>query len=298
MPSSKSPVIIVGYNRFDYFTQVIDSVKHQLDGRKVHLLLDLPEDGNTYEQDRHSDYAQKHLSNLTIYLNSAHRGCNYNMVKARQIMFEEFEYERAFILEDDMVAGPGAFDFLENMMDWTDANYSNVGVVQGWAGRDAKDYTQDPFELKYGNSIHHWFFLQSKESWLKISELMKEYVDLFFTEYPYKTQQNYYNCLVWRNTKISNMIINKDNYPKDGFPEDQTFGWKEIEGNNIIHDSVTAAFFFLTNQAKVVPVIGRNKIIGERGEHFNPQHFKRKGLKDWNLYSHELDATQKEFTVH
>ena len=70
---------------------------------------------------------------------------------------------------------------------------------------------------------------------------------------------------------------------------------KTINSNNPIHDSITQAFLFATNQVRLAPLIGIGKPLGAKGTHFTPEYFYKKGLENWNMQDLE---PQKEYKYY
>ena len=268
--TKKTGIALVGYNRLNYFKQVVDSLAPQVGDRSVFVFLDIGQNPDYDIQNEHANYAKEKLP-CKVIKHAKHLGCNASMVFARQFMFEYKRFPQAFILGDDVALSPNYLYYCESLMKWAKNNLSyKVGVVQGW--NKCKDLGKDESGVEH-TLAHHWQFLQTYESWIQIAPLMREYIDRFFTQSDYNNPQNLRKVLMWRNQKLLGMnALTIKKFPKC---EHEI---KTINSNNPIHDSITQAFLFATNQVRLAPLIGIGKPLGAKGTHFTPEYFYKKGL--------------------
>ncbi len=297
---NKTAICIVTAQRPKYFEQVLQSVEGQIGDRDVFVFIDFPESKFSPSiQQKNIDLSKKYLpeNQTTLIVQQSNAGCGKSMVKAREWVFDHLLYGRAFIMEDDLVLSTGYFDLCENLMNWTDKNYSNVGMTQGWGEQGVKRLAE-PFDV-YACYDHFWSYLINRNCWIQLKPFFTQFMEMFMRNIPTYAHRNHQAIMQWKHNIIQQMTPNKQNFLNQGspggFPDNDEMGQRKSIMQTSGQDSVNLLGLYYTNQVRVAPVKGRSSPIGEYGIHFNPQVFARKGFDKWKMFQHPDDSTNKEF---
>ena len=294
-------VCLIGAIRTDYFRQVVDSLASQVGDRAVYAFLDVPPDGNRIYQDEQEGYFLNSIPNGHVVRQESHCGLGKQMIFARQYAFDYKKHKRAFVLEDDLVLSEGYLDFCENLMDWTDRNYDNVGIVQGWSERGhnlANSSGIGPFEVAACYD-HFWGYLINQDCWQKIKPLLEVYLYTFLYDIPIYAHRDHRGIMQWKGNVIQSMQGVREIYKEHNkmpFLDDDKIGREKTCSTVTGQDAVTLMSTYMNNIVRVAPVLGRGTYIGVDGEHYNRSIFDNFGFNDWTEYSTRDDATNKEFS--
>ena len=150
-------VTVIGCNRLEYFKRTVGSILPQIDGRKLIFVLDKHPKHKNSQSDHIKFIEGLEYTNISIWPNQKPRGLGKTMIKARDVSFYEEGFDRAFIVEDDLVLGASYLDHTEKMMDWAETIAPNVAMCQSYQDKESTD---DPniVEVGYG---HFWGYLQN-----------------------------------------------------------------------------------------------------------------------------------------
>lgn len=301
--NDKTAISICAANRPEYFTQAIDSIYKQIDNRPTYVFLDITPDKNTKMQDEQANYALDKIPSAHIIKHQSHMGCGKNLIFAREYVFSYLRVARSFIIEDDFKLTPGYLDLCENMMDWTDKNYDNVGIVQAWgelAGKQKDRYLENkysPFDVTACYS-HWWSYLMSRKCWMQIRNLVTSFMEIFLCNIPTYGHRNHEAIMQWKHSIIQQLTPHKQQLKQNcqrPFSDDDKTGTRKAAMYVTGQDGITLMSLYMTNQIRVCPVLGRGKYIGVTGQHYNESVYNKHGFNDWKEYSTPEDATNKDF---
>lgn len=141
----KTAILLIAYKKFDILDQVIDAL-----AKNKHYDLIVNFDYHN-ELDQYEKIKAKILSyfpNANVSMRSKNFGVNLNVICSIHDAFYKHGYDRIFYIEDDVYCNPTCLETLENLMNWTDANLDNVGMVQSWNYNILnKEYSTKYYEL-------------------------------------------------------------------------------------------------------------------------------------------------------
>lgn len=226
-------------------------------------------------------------------------GCGKNMIGARRTLFEEGGYERAFIFEDDLVVSPHYLGICQALLDWSEARFRDIGVVQAynpcWLPAAEKVCRLD--EVQVGNP-HWWGYLMPRRTWDAIRDTLKEYEQRFL--------QGEYECRDsraikrWAREKIERkyaLVGGPDNLFRSErcFPESWTYR-KYFDGPFCTsQDSMTVLAMTLAGLQKLVTTVNRAQPIGSTGLHFFVERFVEDRFHEMRLDVFPSDASRTSF---
>jgi hypothetical protein len=112
----KTPIVLIAFNRPNYFYQTCQSIAQEAKDREVYLFLDGPKNQNdvfnintvkwTFTNFFPSGYLHESQSNI---------GIAFNTKKAREVVFEK--HKRAIFIEDDLVLEERSEDEIKELKD-------------------------------------------------------------------------------------------------------------------------------------------------------------------------------------
>ena len=110
----KTAILLLGFNRVDYFSQTLGSLQaneaaHQCD---LHIYLD---GGEKAEQDEIVALVKAStFDNVNYVLRDSNWGIGKHLIDARRTLFDELNYDRIILLEDDMILAPS---YIQTVLD-------------------------------------------------------------------------------------------------------------------------------------------------------------------------------------
>jgi hypothetical protein len=172
----KTAILLIAYKKFDILNQVIDAL-----AKNKHYDLIVNFD-NHDELDQYELIKNKILSyfpNAIISMRPKKFGVNLNIICSIYDAFYTYGYDRIFYIEDDIYCNPTCLETLEDLMNWTDKNLDNVGMVQSW--------NYNIVDPKYTSNYYHLHGLTD----LNYSESCS-----FSDNEVAYTYQNFWGCLI------------------------------------------------------------------------------------------------------
>ena len=273
--NSTTAIVLIGYNRPNYFKEVVDSLAPQVSDKPVYLFLDKPqEEGQTPMMAEQEQYARSKFKKLAVVKRPVNFGCGMNIIDARDKIFSL--HERAFIIEDDMVLDKNYIEYCEKLWDWSQ-QFSNVGAVQGWS-----HCLMTPAQKKRNNKVvfptfqNAWGYLMSAEVWKSIRQHMLDYVS-FIREVPYANRDNL------RISRFMKTYRDRSFSPDGANPVrlDQLSQNQErefLENCPTGQDGMTYLALRHMGLVRLAPVANRATYIGKSGIHSTPAMYNKSRL--------------------
>ena len=278
------PIVLIAANRFDYFTQVVDSLAPQVGKRDFFLFLDKPLNG---EVDlRHIDYIKRSgIKNVNLIVRDSHYGCGRNIIDARRTVFDSTGCEALQLFEDDMVPASNYVEKNESLFDQKTVEFSNVGATQLWK------MCFLPYEEKVQRKGELWAtfdsllgYIISRRCWNDISPFLYEYEGRFLgagTDYRLRPHQD-----IWRWIIGNHIFQPRYLYPlqyvlnKDEEEERKKYMARFITGQ----DGVTIHTMHIRGWVRLSPIVNYGKYVGEYGVHHHPNLFKEQGYDKIEMF--------------
>lgn len=285
----KRPLVIIAYNRPEYFEPFLKSLQPQVeDDRKVLMFLDgvRRHFGKEFEEadlkgvtecKRLFEY---YLPNGECIESNKNLGVAFNQLRARETVFQD--YEEAIFLEDDAVLEPYYIQQLDRLMEFF-RDDPRVGMVNcfGEGHRDKELYDWYPYikrdegsaekttsyleqemnKDRFKGMDHLWAYGFYRRAYEKVKETMKGYYALI-PEHEYRARPHEQIMQFWRNQGSSSNIVSSQ-------------------------DSGTATALILNDFVKVSTYTNNFTYIGVWGEHSRPDNFDNAGWNDCITYDKE-----------
>jgi len=269
----KQPVVLVGYNRPQYFFSCAVALEEQSKDREVYLFLD----GERSEEEKHlvdayEEIFEKHFPHGTCFRSNENLGVAFNTRRAREETFELCN--SAVFIEDDLILNPFYMDIMDSLMEQL-KNEDSVGMVNAYGGNTTRKLGENSLEnqINKKNKIvtmdHTLAYGAWKNKYEKIKPILTEYYQLLPQEYRARPHNEILK--LWRSKGISESMTTTS------------------------QDAATVMSMLLNEQTKI-STYGNNLLyIGEWGEHSRPQDFKRYEWDEWPVMN-EL-VTEYELTA-
>lgn len=267
------PIIILSFNRPNYLSEVLQSLRLQEEvdwsGISVHLFQDGEVNkfsGRTKAEKSSVDECcrlfKDNFPEGTVHRSKDNIGIALNFARAENFAFEEINSEFAIFLEDDLILSPF---YIKTMLklyalikDRDDVGYFAAYGVHRASNADHLRFHNDLVALE-----HNWAFGLTKRQWSKSRPYIDQYLNLVkdvdYTERPHE--------------KIRQLFAS----------------WGGAMAGSSQDVAKTLACYF-TGSTKINTFAAFAKYIGETGVHFTPQHFKALG------YDRSEFLTQDVFT--
>jgi hypothetical protein len=132
---SRSPILIIGYNRLDLLKQILKETQHW-DSAHTYISIDGPinEAGNGINQEiRYFLETYADNKKVTVWFNEENLGNSKNLVYSITRVFEM--EETCIVIEDDIQICYNAYEGIDNVLRNTDIK--NLGIVGGFSALPA-----------------------------------------------------------------------------------------------------------------------------------------------------------------
>jgi glycosyltransferase involved in cell wall biosynthesis len=240
----KNLLILLGYNRPDYFEKVAESVLDQEMQWETAVLVDGARSVNDVPLvNRTKEIAKRHFHEVVC--NTQNQNMEKQWQKAYQIAFESGGYDRMLLVEDDLVLSPCYTTAIDDLLGLFN-NDSRIGMVSAYNCRINNDPRALPGEdLVVGG--HLWGVATWKDRWFQ----WKDYYDQF-----------------------ASIALQPDTI------KDLYYSWGGVTGSSTVNDG---ALHIIMNKLGQMPVTTTNSYasyIGEFGEYGRREYYMERRFQE------------------
>jgi len=262
----KTPIVLIAYNRPNYFYDTCSSVVDQATDRDVYLFLDGPKSKEDIFNINTVKWTfNNFFPNGTIFEEQENIGIAFNTKKARETVFEK--HDRGIFIEDDLVLQSYYISMIDRLMEKLGED-PNVGMINCFAGAATRRGGLNSIENQEKNKSkliacsHTYAIGMWREKYEKIKPTLYEYYKL-----------------------LPKVYKNRPHQPIIDFWRKKGLG----PGMNITsQDKATDSSMLLCGQYKVSTYTNNLKYIGENGDNSNTLAFKSFGWEKYPLYDKEV----------
>lgn len=122
-------ILVIAYNRFDILDKTIEALNKN---KHYDLIVNFDKHNDIQNFNKIKDKILNYFPNAKIKMQNQHLGLDLNVITSIQQAFYTYNYDRIFYIEDDVYTDPTCLETLQNLMNWTDQNMKNIGIVQSW----------------------------------------------------------------------------------------------------------------------------------------------------------------------
>jgi hypothetical protein len=294
-------IAIVGYNRPAYFTQMLDGLAANPLPTTWRVFAFLDGGPQSTQADLTAIIKASPLAaRIQIEPMPFNMGTGRNLIAARRMLFEDYGFERVMVLEEDCVIGPDYLAVCNNLMNWSQQTYDNVGAVSGW-NMCFMDFEHKSLHAKHvGVSNSHWItYMMTRACWYRIRDMLHEYEARFLQPYASYKARPHVEIRKW----IRNLVLKADGYRGgNSVPMGMPGGFDAVKyfDRDVFasgQDACTAAAIYCAGMVKLSTLVNRALYIGIDGEHGNRSNFDAAGFGRMTLDPIPGDATNTNFEV-
>jgi len=262
----KTPIVLIAFNRPNYFYETCQSIALQSKDREVYLFLDGPRSN----QDVFNINTVKWIFNNffpdgKVFDSEQNIGIAFNTKRARETVFEK--HSKGIFIEDDLILEPYYISMLDRLMDQLE-NDKNVGMINCFAGAATRFNNLNSIENQTKNKSkliacsHTYAIGMWAEKYEKIKPTLYEYYKL-----------------------LPPIYKNRPHQPIIDFWKSKGLG----PGMNITsQDKATDSSMLLADQYKVSTYTNNLRYIGEMGDNSNTVAFKSFNWENYPIYGQEV----------
>jgi hypothetical protein len=300
LPKSDTAIGIAAATRPEYFEKTVQSIASNPEVEKIPTFLFLdchPDRRQSQITAQHKVIAKKHLPHCVVVERPVNFGCGRNLIDLRRQLFDVLGYEKVFVLEDDCIIAKNYFKYTQNLLDWADENYSNVGIAQGHNFCVmSSDVKKKHLAKVSATGTNLWAYLMKKECWDSISETLYKFESHYLTaiEYmhrPHKAIRDWFRVLSHDGSMTrgdSPVPLGKTElFTREKFCQTPPTG----------QDAATNISFWAAGWERVAPVVNRTLYIGKHGIHYTPEQFEADGFGNHALDHYARDGSRKKFEM-
>lgn len=257
----KLPIVLIAFDRPNYFEQCCEALSLQADGRDVYLFQDSPWHMSQVDNTNNNvSVFRKYFPSGRLYVSESNLGVGFNTKAARETIFKS--HDAAVFIEDDLVLSPWYME----MMDEFEQQFRDdprIGMVNGYCGAVMRtDNTIERQRInknKFVRMDHTLAPIMWANKYEKITSTLYEYYDLIKgRDYRLRDHQR-----IW-----------------------QFWANKGIPSNKIVtsQDCATVLSMLMNNQIKISTATNNLLYIGEYGVHSNPHAYNEYGWDRFPVY--------------
>lgn len=255
------PIVIYGFDRPDYLDRLCAGLLAQRgvrpDPARVHLLADGAVSARTGCV--HGAPARiaasiaafrRHFPEGTVHAAPRNLGIADNILRGQRLVFETLDQPTGYFFEDDLEPGPHYLAALEAVRERTGPHAARVAYFAAYG--EPRLAVAGP-EVGYVRLGHHWGYGLRREAWRRVQDwLAPWWAAIRENDYPARNKPRL--LALWRD--------------------------REVASEGVGEDAATALACADLGLVRVNTDVCFARYIGEEGEHFTPQIFRRLGFAE------------------
>jgi hypothetical protein len=257
----KKAIVLMAYNRPDYFIQTCLSVKPQVTDEDVIIFLDgavNTEKGESSARnaklvERSRAIALEVFPKARIYQNSVNAGCGLQWAAMLSTVFDFLHYDEIIAIEDDLVLSSHYIGTVNKML-YKFKDDFRVGVVSAISERTKEEH--DPYLDCLTTCGHLWGIGIWKSRWAMWRDDMAKWSSVFHKH---------------KESDIQKVIDHI-----------RSLGGKKSEG--AVNDSMLYNIMLKNNQTPVSTVANCARYIGKTGAHGTEEYYDERGFSEIPLH--------------
>jgi hypothetical protein len=199
----KTAVMVVAFNRPEYFRQVIGSLEKNPEAEQLPFWLFL--DHSPSEEGQHvleiADTSK--IRDKTVVRRAENLGLGRNIIDGLRRLFEREGYDRILVFEDDMLVNP---QYIRLTL-WLSDRYhrfANVATVQAHSKNPGDRDAQRRDLRRLGLTLQNfWGYCLTRPVWDTVSPYMCDYERLFLDAVPSYAERDHQGIRKWMRSLLS-----------------------------------------------------------------------------------------------
>jgi len=294
----RTALLLIGFNRVDYFDETLTSLEANPEAHDCDLHVYLDGGPKANQEALHKRIDSSSFENITVVARDENWGIGRHLIDARRRLFDQQNYDRVLLFEDDMVLAPSYVATLLNIMDWS-MDYNDIGTVMAYnINHDAAEIQASQTNEVIATNRHFWGYGMAKSVWDDIKSVVYEFEQRYLTDVAYADRSH--RSIRWR---FIRSVAKKGRIERPGnslVPESiltapfSTFPYKCPTSQ----DAITALALWRHGYARLTTRVSRAKYVGQEGFSFSPEMFEKMGFGEQNtLELSELNTAPEAFTL-
>jgi len=275
-------ILLLGFNRVDYFGQTLAALQandaaHDCD---LHVYLD---GGQKAKQDEIVALVKAStFENVNYVLRDKNWGIGRHLIDARRTLFDELNYERVILLEDDMILAPSYIQTVLDLSKWSQ-QYCDVGTVMAYnINNDSLEQQQAQHQHVIATNRHFWGYVLTRDVWQIIKPIVYDFESKYLMKTSYAKRSHFRIRWMfmrsWMSKKRqvrSGKRMVPDECLSAPFP-------KIPRKSPTSQDAITALALWYHGFARITTRVSRAQYIGVEGFSFSPEVYAQMGFEDQN----------------
>lgn len=294
MISLKSAILLLGFNRIDYFTKVLTSLEQNKAAYEHDLFVYIDGGPNARQEEIKELMAKSKFPNAEVVCRVNNWGIGRHLIDARRRLFDDLGYDRILLLEDDLVLGEHYVETVFKISDWA-SEYDDIGTITAYNINSASIDEQGEQENQLiATNRHFWAYVITKRVWDEIKHIIYAYEARFLSKSTYTNRAHrrirWLFMRKWINLprfmKSNRLVPDKcvtPPFPKIPF---------RIATSQ---DAITALALWHHGYHRITTRVSRAEYIGIEGYSFSPEVYESQGFHKQNLGDYAHIQTPEEF---
>ena len=290
----KSAILLLGFNRIDYFTKVLTSLEQNKAAYEHDLFVYIDGGPNAKQAEIKELIANSKFEDVEVVCRVNNWGIGRHLIDARRRLFDELGYDRILLLEDDLVLGNHYVETVFKISDWA-SEHDDIGTVTAYNINNStlEDQSKQDSHIIATNR-HFWGYVITKTVWDEIKHIIYQFEAKFLTNSSYTNRAHRRIRWLFMAKWINKKRILKS---KNLVPEHcQTPPFPRIPFQIATsQDAITALALWHHGYHRITPRVSRAEYIGVEGYSFSPEVYNSQGFNSQNLTDYTQIQTPQEF---
>lgn len=275
-------ILLLGFNRVDYFGQTLAALQaneaaHECD---LHVYIDGGEKAR--QEEIVALVKASTFENVNYVLRERNWGIGRHHIDARRTLFDELNYERVILLEDDMILAPSYIQTVLELSQWSQ-QFCDVGTVMAYnINGDSLEQQQSQQDHVIATNRHFWGYVLTKDVWQIIKPIVYDFESKYLMNTSYAKRSHF--RIRWmfmrswmskkRQTRSGKRMV-PDECLSAPFP-------KIPRKSPTSQDAITALALWHHGFTRITTRVSRAQYIGVEGFSFSPEVYAKMGFEDQN----------------
>ena len=291
----KSAILLLGFNRTDYFSQVLSSLEKNQAAYEHDLHVYVDGGPEASQAEIKQLIANSKFPDATIVCRANNWGIGRHLIDARRRLFDEQGYDRILLLEDDLVLGEHYVDTVFSVADWA-SKYDDIGTITAYHINEHPIQQQKSQENHLiATNRHFWGYVITRKVWDEIKHIIYRFEQKYLVKSTYTNRAHrrirWFFMAKW---------INKQRQMKDNrlVPDScVTPPFPRIPFRIATsQDAITALALWHHGYHRITTRVSRAEYVGIEGYSFSPEVYQSQGFDKQNLGDYAHLQTPAEFT--
>ena len=290
----KSAILLLGFNRIDYFSKVLSSLERNKAAYEHDLFVYVDGGPNAKQAEIKQLISGSKFPDAEVVFRVNNWGIGRHLIDARRRLFDELAYDRILLLEDDLVLGEHYVETVFKISDWA-KQYDDIGTITAYNINKASiDIQSNQENQLIATNRHFWGYVITKPVWDEIKHIIYAYEARFLTKSTYTNRAHrrirWLFMRKWINLPRimkSNRLV-PDNCVMPPFPK---IPFRIATSQ----DAITALALWHHGYHRITTRVSRAEYIGIEGYSFSPEVYESQGFHQQNLGDYAHIQTPEEF---